>query len=138
MLKILTAIGSSFVLSLTSVPAWGAAPTAKVHVQKVEITILRGDRVIAPNVALAPGLPVRLTVTNTTHEFHTFTIPALGVSRLILPADKHGARKTTFTFKANLRGSLAWYCIICPSGTHGQSHTMRGTLYQIIDPSVIP
>lgn len=138
MLKILAVAGSSLVLSLAAVPAGRAAPATRVHVQKVELTILPGDRVVEPNVALAPGLPVRMTVTNATHEFHTFTIPALGLSRLLLPADKHGARKTTFSFKANLWGSVAWYCIICPSGEHGPPHTMRGTLYLIIDPSAIP
>jgi hypothetical protein len=135
--KLLAAVGSSLVLLLAAVPALQAAPAAKVHVQKVELTILPGGRLVDPNVALAPGLPVRMTVTNTTKEFHTFTVPALGLSRLILPADKHGARKTTFSFETNQWGSLAWYCIICPSGIHGP-HAMHGTLYLIIDPSVIP
>jgi hypothetical protein len=138
MLKILAAAGASLVLSLAAVPAGRAAPASKVHVQKVELTILPGDRVVEPNLALAPGLPVRMTVTNTTHEFHTLTIPALGVSRLILPADNHGAHKTTFSFEANSWGSIAWYCVICPSGKHGLPHAMRGTLYLIIDPSAIP
>lgn len=138
MLKILAAAGASLVLSLAAVPAGRASPAANVRVQKVELTILRGDRVVEPNLALAPGLTVRMTVTNATHEFHTFTIPTLGVSRLILPADSHGARKTTFTFKANSWGSMTWYCIICPSGKHGPPHTMRGNLYLIIDPSAIP
>jgi hypothetical protein len=138
MLKIFAAVGSSLVLLLAAVPAWQAAPAAKVHVQKVKLTILPGDRLVDPNVALAPGLPIRMTVTNTTHEFHTFTVPALGLSWLILPADKHGARKTTFSFETNQWGSLAWYCVICPSGIHGPPHAMHGTLYLIIDPSVIP
>jgi hypothetical protein len=138
MLKILAAVGSSLVLSLAAVPAWQAAHAAKLHVQKAELTILPGDRLVEPNVALAPGLPVRMTVTNTTKEFHTFTVPALGLSRLILPADKHGARKTTFSFETNRWGRLAWYCIICPSDIHGPPHAMHGTLYLIIDPSAIP
>lgn len=138
MLKILAAVGSSLALSLAVAPAPRATPTAKLHVQKVNLTILPGDRVVEPNVALAPGLPVRMTVTNTTHEFHTFTVPALGVSRLILPAGKDGARKTTFSFEPKLWGSATWYCIICPSGTHGPQHAMRGTLYAIVDPSSIP
>jgi heme/copper-type cytochrome/quinol oxidase subunit 2 len=138
MLKIVVAVGSSLVLSLAAVPAPRATPAAKVHVQKVKLTILPGDRIVEPNVALAPGLPVRMTVTNTTHEFHTFTVPALGVSRLILPAGKDGARKTTFSFEPKQWGSVAWYCVICPSGTHGSPHAMRGTLYLVISPSSIP
>lgn len=138
MLKILAVVGSSLALSLAVVPAPRATPAAKVHMQKVSLTILPGDRVVEPNVALAPGLPVRVTVTNTTHEFHTFVVPALGLSRLILPADRHGARKTTFSFEPRLLGSVAWYCVICPTGTHGPRHAMRGTLYLIIDPSAIP
>jgi heme/copper-type cytochrome/quinol oxidase subunit 2 len=138
MLKILAAVGSSLVLSLAAVPTGRAGPATKVHVQKVALTILPGDRIVEPNLALAPGLPVRMTVTNATHEFHTFTVPALGISRLILPADNHGARKTTFTFNTNRWGSVAWYCVICPSGMHGKAHTMGGTLYPIINPSALP
>ncbi|HET7354435.1 MAG TPA: hypothetical protein VFJ11_10355 [Gaiellaceae bacterium] len=138
MLKILAAVGSSLVLSLATMPAGRAAPATKSHVQKVELKILRGDRVVEPNVALAPGLPVRMTVLNATHEFHTFTVPALGVSQRILPARRHGARKTTFWFKANSWGRFAWYCLICPSDKHGPPHAMGGTLYLIIDPSDIP
>jgi hypothetical protein len=137
--KILAAVGSSLVLSLAlAAPVTGSAARADGHVQNVEFTILPGDRIVEPNVALAPELPVRLTVTNTTHEFHTFTLPGLGISRLILPAGEHGARKTTFTFTLDTWGPVAWYCVICPSGKHGGSHKMGGTLYVIVGRSATP
>lgn len=43
----------------------------------MELTILPGDRMVEPSIALTGDLPVRMTVTNTADEFHTFTVPAL-------------------------------------------------------------
>lgn len=73
------AIVSRLVESLTALPASRAAPAAKVHVQMMELTILPGDRMVEPSIALTADLPVRMTVTNTADEFHTFTVPALGM-----------------------------------------------------------
>lgn len=134
--KILAAVGSSLLLVLAAAPV--AGPASGQRVQKAELTILPGDRVAEPNIALAPGIPVRMTVINATHEFHTFTVPALGLSRLIPPAHAHGAAKVTFTFETSLWGSLAWYCLICPTGRHGPPHEMRGALYLIVAPTAIP
>lgn len=139
MLTMLASIGSSVALALiaaTSVA--GAAPGGNPHVQKVGITIRTGDRVTEANIALAPGLPVRVTVTNYTHEFHTFTAPGLGLSELILPARGQTAKETTFSFTAHGWGSFAWHCFICPTRMHGTPHTMGGTIYLIIDPSALP
>lgn len=137
--KMLAAVGSIVALALVAaVPAGAAAPSRTPHVQKVAITIRGGDRVTEPNVALAPGVPVRITVTNYTHEFHTFTIPGLGLSKLILPARGHAPRTTTFSFTTYRWGSFAWNCVLCPSGEHGRAHGMGGTIYLIVDPSVAP
>jgi hypothetical protein len=54
-----------------------AAGPASPHAQNLSITIRAGDYIRGPNFALAPGVPVRLTVTNLTHQFHTFTITGL-------------------------------------------------------------
>jgi heme/copper-type cytochrome/quinol oxidase subunit 2 len=121
---------------VTAAPVAAAVPKAHATVQKVRFTILRGDRIVEPNIALAPGVPVELTVTNTTHELHTFTVRELGVRELIPPARGRIATKTTFVFTPNRSGSFAWHCVICPSGLHGRPHAMGGTLYLIVNPSV--
>lgn len=139
MLKMLAAIGSSAVVALGAAAAVAAPPPGKSpDVQKIGIAILPGDRITEANVALAPGVPVRMTVTNSTREFHTFTVPGLGLSELVFPADGQGARKTTFTFTPREWGPFAWHCLICPSSLHGRPHSMGGILYVIIDPSAMP
>lgn len=130
----LATVWASLVLALAlSASAGGIVPTTPGHVQEVKLTILAGDRVIEPNVALAPAVPVRLTVTNETHEFHTFTVPSLHLSELILPD-----RTTTLLFTPDRAGAYRWHCVICPSGQHGHPHTMGGTLYLIVNPSALP
>ena len=119
-----------------------AAPTTggpgSSQVQSVSIVIQSGDRVLAPNFALAPGVPVRLTVVNFTREFHTFTVAGLKVSALILPAVGPTPRKTIVAFTPHATGTFRWHCVICPSGAHGRKHAMSGEVYVIIDPSALP
>ena len=124
-----------------SAPAARSAPVAQpagVHTQRVSVTIRGGDRIVERNFALAAGVPVRITVTNFTHEFHTFTIPGLNVSALIRPSVGHTPRTTVVTFTAHSSGQFGWHCVICPSGSHGRRHDMSGTLYLIVDPSALP
>ena len=128
-------------LAFTSSPSQASVKTAKSRVHALTITIVGpargGERLTPPsNFAVAPGVPVKVTVTNFTREFHTFTIPGLHVSRLILPARGQTPRKTTFTFTPAKGGSFAWFCAICRSGDHGHPHAMGGTIWAIIDPSV--
>jgi heme/copper-type cytochrome/quinol oxidase subunit 2 len=127
-------LGAAVLLAASAPASAGAAASgATGAVQTIAITIVAGDRVAqAANFALAPGVPVRLTVTNDTRQFHTFTVPGLHVSELILPG-----RTTSFEFTATGWGAFAWHCIICPSGMHGHPHTMGGTLYLIIAPSAL-
>lgn len=119
-----------------------AAPTTggpgSPQVQSVSIVIQSGDRVLAPNFALAPGVPVRLTVVNFTREFHTFTIAGLKVSALIRPAVGQTSRRTIVAFTPQASGVYTWHCVICPSGAHGRRHAMSGEVYVIIDPSALP
>ena len=149
---LLTATGSAAVLAAAfavSALATPASPTSasrtatKPHVQKQALTIsgAKSHERASPssgNLAIAPGLPVRITVTNYTREYHTFTVPGLHVSALILPARGRTPRKTTFTFTAHEYGSFAWYCALCTGGAHGHRHMMGGTIYAIINPSVLP
>lgn len=137
-MKLLAAAGSSVVLALAAAASFaGTAPRATVNVQEAGITILKGDRLTEANIALAPGIPVRMTVTNHTREFHTFTVPGLSVSELIRPAHGNIPSRTTFTFTPRHSGAFAWRCVICPSGAHGAPHAMGGALYLIVDPSAL-
>ncbi|MGZ4388767.1 MAG: hypothetical protein ACXVZL_05245 [Gaiellaceae bacterium] len=119
------------------VVASASARDAVPRTQQVSILIRAGDRVAEPNFAFAAGVPVRITVTNYTREFHTFTIPALKVRALIAPATAGVARTTTVSFTPDAVGTFAWHCLICPSGEHGIKHAMGGMLYLIVDPSVL-
>ena len=134
----IVAVAASVVLALIAVASVVAAP-ARSHEQSITFTIMAGDHLYkGGNVALAPGVPVHVTVTNYTREFHTFTVPALGVSELIRPARADGPNTTTFTFTAHTWGAIAWHCQICPSGIHGRMHQMGGTLYLIVNPTALP
>lgn len=142
LIRLLTATGFVAAVAASSGLSASAAPTtgprAFPQVQKVSITLRAGDRVMEPNVALAPGVPVRLTVVNFTHDFHTFTIAGLDVSALVLPALGLTPQRTLVTFTPRATGALRWHCVICPSGAHGQRHAMGGEVYLIIDPSALP
>jgi len=124
---------------------WGTthAAGAKPHVQHMAFTIVsvgqgRAGDEVAPvgNFAIAPGVPVRVTVTNFTRQLHTFTVPGLHVSAAILPAQGRTPRKTTFTFTAHEGGAFTWHCVVCVGQHH--RHVMAGTVYAIVDPSVVP
>jgi hypothetical protein len=137
MSKIVAALGS--VLVALVLATWAVAGPAKAHTQNIRIMIMAGDQLYAgENFAIAPGVPVRVTVTNFSHEFHTFTAPGLHLSELIRPADASGVSTTSFTFTAHTWGAFAWHCLICPSGMHGRSHHMGGTIYIIEKRSVLP
>ena len=116
-----------------------APVTVKRHTQQVSLTIIN-DRVFptAGSIAIAPGVPVRVTVWNYTREYHTITIPGLRVSAVILPAHKGSARRTAFTFTAHRYGTFSWYCVFCKRGLHGREHVMSGRIYAIINPALLP
>ena len=142
LVRLLAATGFAVAAAAFSGVSASAAPTtgqpASPQAQNVSITIRAGDHVLAPNFALAPGVPVRLTVVNFTHEFHTFTVAGLKVSALILPALGHTPKATVVTFTPHATGTFRWHCVICPSGAHGRRHAMGGEVYVIINPSALP
>jgi plastocyanin len=130
-----------FAVSAPAMSSRGAgAPAA--HVQQLQLTIVGGGstEVVGPslgNIAIAAGVPVRMTVTNYGREYHTFTIPGLGVSALILPARGNTPTKTTFTFTASKQGIFKWYCAFCAMGMHEKPHSMGGTVYAVINPAAL-
>ena len=101
------------------------APLTSNGPQRVTIHIQPGEVVRDPNVAVVPGVPVQLTVTNTSREFHSFTIPQLHVNAVVMP---HGA--TTITFTPREVGAYRWHCDFCPAVHH--SGGMGGTLYALV------
>lgn len=90
------------------------------------------EHVTVPNLAVEPGLPVRITFTNYTRAFHTFTAKGLGVSALIRPGHGSTPAKTVVTFTAHKYGLFDWVCLICPDKSSGGSEVMRGKIYSII------
>lgn len=114
------------------------------HVQEYAISIMPSanarleSTVVGPDFAIAPQSRVRITFTNSTANFHTFSIPGLGVSTVIPPAHGSLPSVTTFAFTARTGyGVLTWYCVICKSGAHGPQHTMSGHVYAIVDPRTL-
>jgi FtsP/CotA-like multicopper oxidase with cupredoxin domain len=135
-------LAAAFAVSTLAAPASAGQPAGKAHVQNIALTIAETggiDRVSgsSENFAIAPGVPVRITVTNRTNENHTFTVPALHVSVLIPAAHGRTAKTTTFTFTAYRSGSFAWYCAFCMGNAHGHPHLMGGTIYAIVDPAAL-
>jgi hypothetical protein len=92
MLKTMMAVGTILAAALAASPGSAMRPSTSPHVQQVNMTILPGDRMLEGNIALAPGVPARMTVTNYTRDSHTFTVPGLHVNEIIRPA--HGNAPT--------------------------------------------
>ena len=123
------------VLAVAAVAVAGAAgaagagnpwlPLAGSGPQNVTIHIQPGEVVRDPNIAVIPGVPVRLTVINTSREFHSFTIPQLHVNAVVMPH-----RATTITFTPHETGVYRWHCDFCPAVHH--SGGMSGTLYALV------
>ena len=91
------------------------------------VLVLQSHRVHQPyNLAVRPYQPVRLTIVNPTRETHTFTVPALGISQIVLPALAGKPTRTVVTFTAPY-GPIDWHCEPC----HEQ---MNGTIYAVITP----
>lgn len=91
-----------------------------------------GEHVTPMHFAVEPGLPVHVTFTNYTRNFHTFTAPGLGVSALIRPAHGNMPTRTTVTFTAREYGAFNWACLLCPGEKADNGPAMRGTIYAIM------
>ena len=137
------AVLSSAAAAAPSSQGTSGATTTR-HVQEYTISITPSanprleSKVEGPDFAIAPQSLVRITFTNSTANFHTFTIPGLGVSAVIPPAHRGIPSTTTLAFTARTAyGVYEWHCIICKSGAHGPQHSMSGHVYAIIDPQTL-
>lgn len=107
-------------------PAATNGPVLANHPFTIAIT-RAFEHVSGPNMAVQPGVPVRVTIVNYTHRAHTLTAPALGVSVFIRATTMHAASRTTFTLTANKYGVFRWYCVLPCGGD------MSGHIYAIIE-----
>lgn len=109
-------------------------PLARTGPQRVTIHILpsTGGRevVLDPNVAIVPGVPVRLTIINASTEFHSFTIPRLHVNAVVMPGSRLQPRTTAISFTAPGVGDYQWHCDFCPTVHHAGG--MGGTIYALV------
>jgi hypothetical protein len=141
--SMIAAVLAASALASSTAPAGTQKVAGLPHTEQVALTIAGSamNEQLSPslgNIAIAAGLPVRVTVTNYTREYHTFTIPGLQVSALIFPRVGSKPMTTTFMFTASKVGVFRWYCAFCAEGKHGTPHTMGGTVYVIINPSTLP
>ena len=135
--------GTILVVALATASAASGGTVRTPHVQRATITILpstAGAEAVArnPNIAVAIGIPVKITIRNFTHQFHTFTIPGLHKNALAGPARGSAPSTTVVTFTARESGPFAWYCVLCRHGGHGRAHEMGGLIYATIPPSLMP
>ncbi len=100
--------------------------------QKFTIRVLagRGEEALPANIAVEPGVPVELTFVNSTREFHTFTVPGLRFSAVILPGRPSAPRVVHVTFTPRAYGVFRWYCVFCKEVHH--DGPMGGMVYAII------
>ena len=139
---LLATVGTAALAAALSPGAWAGNGTSGLRAsamppQNLAITIrpvvgtVHGEHVTIPTFAVAPGLAVRITFTNYTHQAHTFTAPGLGVSAFIRAAHGKGPATTVVTFTAHKHGVFGWTCHMCPDGQSGDT-TMKGKIYAIV------
>ena len=109
-----------------------AQSTPKAFV--IRITGEHVDRVIGSNLVVRADQRVRVTIVNDSPLAHTFTVPALGIEKVVLPAKAGIPSTTTFTLKAR-EGAYAWSCHL-PCGSMARGH-MSGEIYALRDPPVV-
>lgn len=101
-----------------------AKPTQSIV---IEISGREPEHVMPLNIAVRPGTPVTITLVNRSAHEHTFTVPGLDVSEIVLAGTAKKPSRATFTFTAT-RGIFDWECLVC---TH-----MRGHIYAVIEAPV--
>lgn len=117
--------------------AFSATSTARPRVPgpmrlTVDINASGMDEVAVPgNIAVRAGGQVTIVFRNHTQLFHTFTVPALGISELIEPARGTHTTVSQVSFVAPY-GVYGWHCVLCPSSAHPHTHWMGGKVYAII------
>jgi hypothetical protein len=100
----------------------------------IHITGQQVDRVLGANLVVRADQPIRVTIVNDSPMAHTFTVPALGIERVVLPGKVGVPSKTTFTLKAHT-GAYSWSCDL-PCGSMSKDH-MGGEIYALLNPPLM-
>lgn len=100
----------------------------------IHITGQQVDRVLGPNLVVRAGQPVQVTILNDSPMAHTFTVPALGIERVVLPGKAGVPSTTTFMLKAHV-GAYQWSCHL-PCGSMAKDH-MSGEIYALRKPPLM-
>jgi plastocyanin len=102
--------------------ASGGAPAAQAA-QHVTMEVWPGDRIVGQNLVVQPGRVV-VTIVNYARHAHTFSVPSLGVERVVLPGSPSAPTVATVRFTARY-GVFGWLCRLpC-------NHGMRGNIYVV-------
>lgn len=118
LLFVVTVTGSATAAAFIALsqPSGGAA--AAVPAQHVTMEVWPGDRIVGQNLVVHPG-PLVVTIYNYARHAHTFSVPALGINRVILPGSP--SAPTVSTLKVTARyGVFDWFCKLpCRHGMSG-------------------
>jgi hypothetical protein len=88
--------------------ARGTAAVVQTPQQVTLKVVSDDDQLVGTNLVVRPG-PVVLVIVNYARHAHTFSVPALGIERLILPGSATAPTRTVVRFRAP-RGVFTWYC----------------------------
>lgn len=102
----------------------GTATAATQHLTMKVLT--DGDRMEGANLVARPGQIV-LTIVNYARHAHTFSVPGLGVERVVRPGSPTHPSITVVRFGTRY-GTFHWFCKL-PCG-----HGMSGDLYISLHP----
>ena len=115
-------------------PGSGTAAVVQTP-QHLTLTVVNDhDQLAGTNLVVRPG-PIALTIVNYARHAHTFSIPALGIERVIRPGSPTAPTTTVVRFLAP-RGAFIWFCRLpCEKGMTGHVYVsdahprLRGPLW---------
>jgi hypothetical protein len=81
------------------------------------------------SAAVVAGQPVTIEIENRDGMPHSFTIPELGIDRLVPAAANGNPGKVTFTFTPTSSGTYRWFCALpCDQDNGGWAMGTDGTM----------
>lgn len=92
---------------LSNGPAGPSPATAAAQHLTMKV-LTDSDRMVGPNLVARPGQIV-LTIVNYARHAHTFSIPRLGVDRVVLPGSPTHPSISVIRFSTPY-GTFHWYC----------------------------
>lgn len=126
LLLVATASGVAVVAAALALSGGGHSAKA-ASVQYLTMRVQPGDHMLGQQLIVRPGRVV-LTILNSARHAHTFTVPHLGIDRVLLPGTPSAPSVTTLRFRVGAEGAYGWFCKL-PCET-----TMNGTIYVLKNP----